>query len=80
MHDKCLIYLSRAGPGAGAKSVDELYSELQRIMSRGNKMPDAAAAFTKQQLVDAIRLIDDVASYDERTGVVRPRAAAAARS
>ena len=56
-------------------TVDELHTELQRALSAGGKLGAGGAALTKQQLVDAVRLVDDVATYDERTGVVRPRAA-----
>ena len=54
-------------------TVDELHAELQRAAS-GGKLGDAS--LTKQQLLDAVRLLDDVATFDERTGVIRPRATA----
>jgi len=59
-------------------TVDELHAELQRAATAGGKLGGAASTMTKQQLLDAVRLLDDVATFDERTGVVRPRATARA--
>jgi len=58
-----------SGAGGRPVSVSELYGDLQRAMQQAGK-----GQVTQQQLVDALRQLEDLVVYDERTGVVRPRA------
>lgn len=61
--------LASAG-GGRPRSVDELLGEVQRASAAAG---GSGAQVSRGQLVDALRMLDDVVSFDERTGVVRPR-------
>ena len=57
-------------------SVSEVHEAIQRAMAAGGK-GSASGAITRQQIIDALRQVDDVAAFDEGTGVVRPARQAA---
>ncbi|KAG1681343.1 hypothetical protein FOA52_007391 [Chlamydomonas sp. UWO 241] len=60
-------------PSARPMTVDDLYSAVQRA----NAASGSGGSVTRQQLLDAVRTLDTILTYDERTGVIRPRATAA---
>eukprot|EP00955_Chlamydomonas_euryale_P083779 363888-Chlamydomonas_euryale.AAC.17 len=69
-----------ADPSARAMSVDELFAAVQRAQQQqqghqGQGPRGAHSQVTKAQLLAMLRTMDDILTYDERTGVVRPRVA-----